>query len=351
MIFLFLDVNPNIASHRLRLLPFQKVISDTGNESQTLIIFKTKFLFFRAVSFLINYFRLLKADFLIASKPATDKKTYRFIKIAKILGKKIIIDMSDNHLLNKNLGEKNTFSLLNILQLADFITVPTVKLRDSLPDKFHFKIHIIEDALDELCLPESSYDENFHKLKVLWFGHAGWAKIRPGPSESLKLFISYMSYPLFKEIHSNNKTLEFYIVSNDAEQVRDYITKAGVTEKIFISSWSIDAMKKNLSECNLVFIPYGNTNDLDTTKSSNRLELAVLARKSVLTNRFFTHWDQTLRDYIYELKDDTTLFDIKRYMASVKDNHTDAFKYLGDKQNNIIAGWVRLIDESVRYKM
>jgi hypothetical protein len=100
----------------------------------------------------------------------------------------------------------------------------------------------------------------------------------------------------------------------------------------------------------LVFIPYGNTNDLDTTKSTNRLELALLSRKSVLTNRFFTHWDQTLRNFIFELKDDTTLFDIKRYMASVKENHTDAFKYLSDKQKNIFAGWVQLIDESVTYK-
>ena len=350
MNFLFLDINPTIASHRLRLLPFQKVITDTGNESQTLIIFNRNSPFFRAVSFLINYFRLLKADFLIASKPATDKKTYKFLKIAKILGKKIIIDMSDNHLLNKNLGEKSTFRLLNILQLADFITVPTVKLRDSLPDKFHYKIHIIEDALDELCLPEASNCENFYKLKVLWFGHAGWAKIRPGPSESLKLFISYMSHPVFKEMHGNNKILEFYIVSNDADQVRDYITTTGVTEKIFVSTWSIDTMKKSLSECNLVFIPYGNTNDLDTTKSSNRLELALLSRKSVLTNRFFTHWDQTLRNFIFELKDDTTLFDIKRYMTSVKENHTDAFKYLSDKQKNIFAGWVQLIDESVTYK-
>ena len=34
----------------------------------------------------------------------------------------------------------------------------------------------------------------------------------------------------------------------------------------------------------------------------------------------------------------------------VKENHTDAFKYLSDKQKNIFAGWVQLIDESVTYK-
>ena len=89
MIFLFLDVNPTIASHRLRLLPLQDAITDTGNSSQTLVLFKNKFPFCRAISFLINYFRLLKADYLIASKPATDKKTYKFIKAAKFLGKKI----------------------------------------------------------------------------------------------------------------------------------------------------------------------------------------------------------------------------------------------------------------------
>lgn len=247
-------------------------------------------------------------------------------------------------MLNKNLDKKSALRFSKILEFADFITVPTIELRNSLPNKFEHKIYVIDDSIDELCLPVGLNENTSSGMKVLWYGHAGWAKIRPGPSESLKLFIDYMSHPLFDQVHEGGGEVEFYIVSNAVDRVREYISEVTENKKIFVSTWSIDIVKRRLSECDLVLIPYGTTNDLDLTKSSNRLELALLSGRGVLTNRFFPHWDSTLKNYVFKLDKDTNLFDIKKYMGSVQGNYNDAQKYLLKRQADIYAGWAQLIN-------
>jgi hypothetical protein len=347
MNLLFMDFDVTSASHRVRLEPLMSHANHLGYSSKFLMPSMTAKIP-RLIKSIIGLIQIIWCDLFIVSKPL-DERLRNKILIAKRLGKRVLVDLSDNHLLNNNLSKLQRQYLEESLFAADTITVPTNKVKDTLPIEFASKIFVIEDSIDIRCGEFiSNVVMSDDKFVILWFGHSGFTEIRPTLSDSLGLFIEHTSSKFWSDFSEKRKlNLEFRIVSNSCEKIEELLSsKNDLKHPVNCYAWSIVEMKKQLSSANMVSLFYGDAL-LDSTKSSNRIELALYFGKPVMVNRILDAWDVKIKDYVF-METIGTEYELDSYLGKWSYLSQEASLYLENRQKIITKKWLNLLEGYTR---
>lgn len=338
---LFLSLDKNSASHRIRLghLKHNAIrlgwmcSLDISSYSGTLP---------KIIKSIVGLIQIFTCDIFVVSKPL-DLRSYKKIVFAKKIGKKIIIDLSDNHLLNNNISNVQRSCLIKSLYLADIITVPTTNIKTTLPNDIVENIFVVEDAVDVESGGLSNNKSIGKNFVILWFGHAGYTEIRPDISDSLKLFIDDLCSDFWIDFaNKNNFLLEFRIISNSSNKVRDYISgRKNISHVVFCYEWSLEEIKKQIAFSKLISLHYGSEL-LDSTKSSNRVELALYCGKPVILNRFLDSWDGEIKKFIF-LREGSTVNEFNVYLNTWSKVCDRARNYIQSRASIIDEKWINIL--------
>lgn len=237
-------VNVNLASIRMRL--------------------GAAILSFKQTNFNISFGQnIIDADFIIIGKIGATNNSLREnlwlnqIEKQKKLGKKIILDYTDDHLNFKS--PMTSFYEKSLPYIHAAISSSTF-LADKLKQKSKFFIEIIPDAI-EVPIFKPKINQNNSK-NIFWFGHAS----------NINYLINFIS----KWRNLKQKTTLF-ILTNEQGVVIFNQTKFNIDKNLSIrlGLWSIQAMINTSKFCDSIIIPSDPSDPKKAGVSSNRLITAL----------------------------------------------------------------------------
>ena len=237
-------VNANLASIRMRLG------SAILSSKQTNL----------SISFGQN---IIDADFVVIGKIGATNNSLREdlwlnqIEQQKKLGKKIILDYTDDHL---NFESPMTSFYERSLPYLNAAITSSTFLADKLMQKIKCFTEIIPDAI-EVPIFKPKIKENVSK-NIFWFGHAS----------NINYLIKFIS----KWRNLKQKTTLF-ILTNEQGVVIFNQTKFNIDKNLSIQLglWSIQAMINTSKFCDLIIIPSDPNDPKKAGVSSNRLITAL----------------------------------------------------------------------------
>ena len=287
-----LAFNENIASHRLRLKAVLPLASAKANAEHDYGTFKPLRLSDLKKAFASSPADLCRAlnklssrkNILLASKPFAAAKVISLAIAKLICGFYVIVDVSDNHLLELPKGlAKFLFWLKQYLvfSIADKVTCPSSELKQSLSNCREDKLSIIPDLLDIDSIPLDSPYVGFspqRSKRFLWFGNCGLVS-RDGifrASESFNILVEFL-YLLSKHTVSSSRCaqLELVISTNNSpvamKSLEPYRTSFA---SLTCAEWSPASLKSLLAEAGGVILTY-SSDPFSSTKSPNRLQASL----------------------------------------------------------------------------
>ena len=237
-------VNANLASIRMRLG------SAILSSKQTNL----------SISFGQN---IIEADFVVIGKIGATNNNLREdswlnqIEQQKKMGKKIILDYTDDHL---NFESPMTSFYERSLPYLNAAITSSTFLADKLMQKIKCFTEIIPDAI-EVPIFKPKIKENVSK-NIFWFGHAS----------NINYLIKFIS----KWRNLKQKTTLF-ILTNEQGVVIFNQTKFNIDKNLSIQLglWSIQAMINTSKFCDLIIIPSDPSDPKKAGVSSNRLITAL----------------------------------------------------------------------------
>ena len=237
-------VNANLASIRMRLGP--AILSS----KQTNL----------GISYGQN---IIDADFVVIGKIGATNNNLREdlwlsqIEQQKKIGKKIILDYTDDHL---NFESPMTSFYERSLPYLNAAITSSTFLADKLMQKIKCFTEIIPDAI-EVPIFKPKIKENISK-NIFWFGHAS----------NINYLIKFIS----KWRNLKQKTTLF-ILTNEQGVVIFNQTKFNIDKNLSIQLglWSIQAMINTSKFCDLIIIPSDPSDPKKAGVSSNRLITAL----------------------------------------------------------------------------
>ena len=237
-------VNANLASIRMRLG------SAILSSKQTNL----------SISFGQN---IIEADFVVIGKIGATNNNLREdswlnqIEQQKKMGKKIILDYTDDHL---NFESPMTSFYERSLPYLNAAITSSTFLADKLMQKIKCFTEIIPDAI-EVPIFKPKIKENVSK-NIFWFGHAS--------------NINYLIKVISKWRNLKKKTTLF-ILTNEQGVVIFNQTKFNIDKNLSIQLglWSIQAMINTSKFCDLIIIPSDPSDPKKAGVSSNRLITAL----------------------------------------------------------------------------
>lgn len=357
----FIDYNHSQAGHRLRI-GVNLNLKGHGftawmlrPESHWLIDLVAKFdndRLLGQVWRLLEVLRIFRSSVVICSKPST-KRAVDLLEIANLCGRGVVVDICDNHYLNPYASDFFLSTLDKAIQLATLVTVPSATLGSQLLATKSAPIMLVEDAIDEVCIPPTpprmlwngrrTYQDLRAKLLsdgLLWFGFAGWNDLYGRKSSSSLATLVPAIRNLAKYLDVDINQIALRTVSNDSRLVSDYL--GGQLDRITLSchEWSIGTMQEVLSHRPLVILTYGDS-PIDQGKSANRVELALAAGCSVVVNRFLPVWRSELRPMLTVLGEDN-------YSACEVSHEQAIGDFIEAKRSRVLRSWRDILLRSGR---
>jgi hypothetical protein len=348
----FIDYNPCQAGHRLRIgvnldlkcpgFTARMLRPDTHWLLDLVIRFGNDRLLGQALRFL-EVLGIFRSSVVICSKPLTKRAVY-LLEIAKLFGRGVVVDICDNHFHNPYASDSIVSALDRGIQQATLVTVPSVTLGAQLLATKRVPVIIVEDDIDEACIPAPSapslctasrtpQDLRAKLLSegLLWFGFAGWNDLCGGKSSSSLAQLVPAIRDLAKYLDVECDQIVLRTVSNEPSLVSDYI--GDLLDQITLScqEWSISSMQEALRHQPLVLLTYGDSK-IDLGKSANRVELALAAGCPVVVNRFLSGWCSELRPMITVLGDGDHAARGAFPMQSIDD-------FIEAKRSRVIRAW------------
>jgi hypothetical protein len=286
-------VNTNLASIRMRL-------------GAAILSFKqTNF----DISFGQNIF---DADFIIIGKIGATNNNLREnlwlnqIKEQKKLGKKVILDYTDDHL---NFKSPMTSFYEKSLPYVDIAIASSIFLADKLKIKTNLSVEIIPDAIEVPILKPKIKVNNF--TNIFWFGHAS--------------NINYLIEFINKWTNLKQK-VTLFILTNEQGLYMFNQTKFNIDKNLSLKLglWSIETMINTSKICDFIIIPSNPDDPKKQGVSSNRLitglALGLPVAASIMSSykefsQYFTDIDS---EKFLELIDNPTKFHNQVYEAQDK---------------------------------
>ena len=206
---------------------------------------------------------IIDADFVVIGKIGATNNTLREdlwlnqIEQQKKLGKKIILDYTDDHL---NFESPMTSFYERSLPYLNAAITSSPFLADKLKKRIKCFTEIIPDAI-EVPIFKPKIKENISK-NIFWFGHAS----------NINYLIKFIS----KWKNLKQKTTLF-ILTNEQGVVIFNQTKFNIDKNLSIQLglWSIQAMINTSKFCDLIIIPSDPSDPKKAGVSSNRLITAL----------------------------------------------------------------------------
>jgi len=192
----------------------------------------------------------------------------RFIIITifhKIFGRKVLFDLCDIICDHNN---KTPLRLILICKIADAVTVSSDGIKKRLAANVdQTKIDVIDDIAETIDLTKIVIKENqkINSKVVLYFGN----ELNTGKNtfHILSEYVGFMPDDASLAICSNNRPeYEKYFAAN---------------AKVQYFEWDSDVFKKLISRADIIILPFAD-DERGMSRSSNRLTLALAARKLVL---------------------------------------------------------------------
>jgi len=237
--------------------------------------------------------------------------------------------------------------------MATLVTVPSATLASQLLATKHAHVAIVEDAIDDVCLPPTPlpyvstgrtvYTDMRAKLisdGLLWFGAAGWNQLYGGqPSSSLAQLVPAVR-DLAEHLDVELSKIMLRTVSNESRLVARFLREqlGGIT--LSSQDWSINTMQAALHKNPLVLLRYVDS-QFNLGKSPNRVELALAAACTVIVNRFLPGWCSELRSLLTVLGEWNNSVDQANPRVSTYD-------YVASKRTRVRRDWVDIVLRSRR---
>jgi len=183
----------------------------------------------------------------------------------KIFGRKIIYDLCDIIKTNKGRVPKR---LILMCKLAHAITVSSEKIAANLSEYIKLsKINVIDDIAEVLEVQRNQIKKNCSEKKLLYFGN--------------ELNTGKQSFQLLKKYAERMPNdAEMVLCSNNwIEYERNFKEMGKVTYK----EWNELEFKELLDQADIIILPFMD-DERNLARSSNRLTLALAAKKLVLAN-------------------------------------------------------------------
>ncbi len=206
---------------------------------------------------------IVDADFIIIGKIGTTNNSLREnlwlnqIEKQKKLGKKIILDYTDDHL---NIKSPMTSFYERSLPYINIAIASSAFLADKLKIKTNLSVEIIPDAIEVPTFKPKN--KRKHSRNIFWFGHAS--------------NISYLIEFMEKWRNLKQKTTLFILTNEQGINIFNQ-TKFNIDKNLSIQLglWSIQAMINTSKFCDLIIIPSDPSDPKKAGVSSNRLITAL----------------------------------------------------------------------------
>lgn len=237
-------VNANLASIRMRL-----GVAILGSKQ---------------TNFNISYGQnIVDADFIIIGKIGATNNSLREnlwlnqIEEQKKIGKKVILDYTDDHL---NFKSPMTSFYERSLPYINFAIASSTFLADKLKIKTNLSVEIIPDAI-EVPISRPKINQNNSK-NIFWYGHAS----------NINYLINFIS-----KLRNLKQKTTLFILTNEQGIVIFNQTKFNTDKNLSIQLglWSIQAMINTSKFCDLIIIPSDPSDPKKAGVSSNRLITAL----------------------------------------------------------------------------